>query len=152
VENAEPASETTNALALGRLTQPFRVPETILLVEDEAFVREFTSEILETAGYCVLKARTAAEAKIAFRQCGEAPRLLLTDVVLPDQNGRDLAHDLRMTNPSLKTIFVSGYPEIVPQKGIVEQGVFYLAKPFSAESLLRKVRQVLVRDLEEIAI
>jgi CheY-like chemotaxis protein len=153
VENAELAAETTNALPLGTLTQQFRVPETILLVEDEAFVREITCEILASEGYCVLKACNAAEAKVVFRLYRKTLQLLLTDVVLPGQNGRDLANDLRMINPRLRTIFVSGYPEnVVTQHGIAEDGVFYLPKPFSAESLIRKVRQVLARSLEEIAI
>ncbi len=81
---------------------------TILLVEDETFVREVTGDILEAAGYGVLKARNAAEAQCAFRQYQKIVRLLLTDVVLPGQNGRDLASELRAIYPNLKTIFISG--------------------------------------------
>lgn len=123
---------------------------TILLVEDEAFVREVTGDILESAGYRVLKARNAAEALRAFRQYQKIVRLLLTDVVLPGQNGRDLANDLRAICPNLRTIFISGYPEnAVTQHGLPEDGMFYLPKPFSLESLTRKVRQVLEQEAED---
>jgi len=80
----------------------------ILLVEDEGFVREVTSEVLESAGYRVLKTANAAEARFAF--ClGEKVGLLLTDVVMPGQNGYDLARELRAICPSLRIIFTSGY-------------------------------------------
>jgi CheY-like chemotaxis protein len=80
-------------------------------VEDESFLREVTCEILESAGYRVLKAGTAAEAISIFDEYKTVVRLLLTDVVLPGQNGRDLATDLRYVCPKLRIIFVSGYPE-----------------------------------------
>jgi CheY-like chemotaxis protein len=143
----------TPAPALSPPTQQFPADEAILLVEDESFVREITCEILQSAGYRVLKARNAAEADTRFRSHREIVKLLLTDVVLPGQNGRDLANDLRAMNSTLKVILISGYPlNIVTQKRLVEDGMFYLPKPFTAGSLLRKVRQVLARDLGEIAI
>ena len=117
---------------------------TILLVEDETLLREVTSEILESAGYRVLKTRNAAEALSVFSECKAIVRLLLTDVVLPGQNGRDLANDLRSVSPKLKIIFTSGYPEnVVTRHGIQADGMFYLPKPFSLQSLTRKVKQVL---------
>jgi two-component SAPR family response regulator len=71
-------------------------------------------------------------------------RLLLTDVVLPGQNGRDLVTDLRCVCPKLRIIFVSGYPEnVVTRQGLREDGKFYLPTPFSSQSRTRKVRQVL---------
>ena len=125
-------------------TDSHRGRGTILLVEDEAFLREVTSEILESAGYRVLKTRNAAEALSVFGECKAIVRLLLTDVVLPGQNGRDLANDLRSVSPKLKIIFTSGYPEnVVTRHGIQADGMFYLPKPFSLHSLTRKVRQVL---------
>jgi len=124
--------------------KPVRTHGTILLVEDEALVREVTCEILEISGYRVLKARTAAEATIAFTRYKNIVKLLLTDVVLPDRNGRELAGALRVARPDLKTIFISGYPEnAVTRNGTEEEGMFYLAKPYSFQSLTRKVRQVL---------
>jgi CheY-like chemotaxis protein len=99
---------------------------TILLVEDEAFLREVTCEILESAGYRVLKTRNAVEAAIAFREYKTIVKLLLTDVVLPGQNGRDLANDLRSISPKLRIIFISGYPEnAVTRHGIQEDGMFF---------------------------
>src|ERR1043165_1866834 len=83
----------------------------ILLVEDETFVREVTAEILTTAGYKVLKARSAVEGIREFRQHKGEVALLLVDVVLPGKNGRDMARELMREEPKLKTVFISGYPE-----------------------------------------
>lgn len=116
----------------------------ILVVEDEAFVREATCEILESAGYRVLKAQNATEARITFQRYKKIVHLLVVDVVLPGQNGRDLVHELRKISPSLRAIFISGYPEnAVTRHGLQEDGTFYLPKPFSGDSLMQKVNQVL---------
>lgn len=141
----DPLSITTQPeLASGR--------RTVLLVEDEAFVREVTADILESVGYRVLKARNAAEAMREFRRYGKIVALLLTDVVLPGQNGRDLACDLRTFCPGLKTIFISGYPEnAVSRNGLTEDGMHYLPKPFSLESLTRKVKQVMEEDAQTVS-
>jgi two-component system, cell cycle sensor histidine kinase and response regulator CckA len=120
-----------------------RVP-TILLVEDEAFVRNVAYEILCSAGYRVLPARNAAEAIQAFRGRAGGVQLLLTDVVLPDRNGCDLALELVTMGSGVKTIFISGYPEnSITRKGLQHPGWSYLPKPFSAVSLLQKVKEVL---------
>ena len=120
-----------------------RVP-TILLVEDEAFVRDVACETLCSAGYRVLQARNAAEAVLAFRGHPDEVQLLLTDVVLPDRNGCDLALELVSMGRSVRAIFISGYPEnSVTRKGLQHPGWSYLPKPFSAVSLLQKVREVL---------
>jgi CheY-like chemotaxis protein len=125
-------------------SKPARARGTILLVEDEGLVREVTCEILESNGYRVLKARNAAEALTAFRGCHSTVRLLLTDVVLPDRSGRDLARTLRGERPGLKTIFVSGYPQnTLTKNGIEADGMFYLPKPYSSQSLTEKISQVL---------
>jgi two-component system cell cycle sensor histidine kinase/response regulator CckA len=136
-----------DSASFARGTDPQRSRGTILLVEDEAFLREVTCEILESAGYRVLKTRNAAEATSTFGEYKSIVRLLLTDVVLPGQNGRDLAHDLRSVCPKLKILFISGYPEnVVTRHGIQEDGMFYLSKPFSLQSLTRKVTQVLGQE------
>jgi len=123
---------------------------TILLVEDETFLREVTCEILESAGYRVLKTRNATEALSAFSEYKTIVRLLVTDVVLPGQNGRDLANDMRSVCPKLRIIFISGYPEnVVTRHGIQDEGMFYLPKPFSLRSLTRKVGQVLEHEETE---
>ncbi len=119
---------------------------TILLVEDEAFVREVAGQVLCSAGYSVLTARNASEALLAFREHPEAVQLLLTDVVLPDRNGCDLALELAGLCRNIRTIFTSGYPENSVTRKALPPGCSYLPKPFSADSLLRKVRDVL--DIE----
>ena len=117
---------------------------TILLVEAEKFVREVAGEILLSAGYRPLSARCAEEARRLFYE-HEDVHLLVTDVVLPDDNGADLAQELSMRRPELKTIFISGYPEnAVPRVGAQEHDFrYYLPKPFSSESLITKIKQVL---------
>jgi len=126
---------------------------TILLVEDEAFVREVACDILEGEGYRVLRARNATDAKLAFRHHREAIQLLLTDVVLPGQSGPALAQELRQTSPALRTIFTSGYAEnAVTRAGLAEQGMFYLPKPFSAESLVCKVKYALATRREKMPV
>ena len=119
---------------------------TILFVEDEKLVREVACEILQSAGHRALQAQCAAEARRMFEQ-EEDVNLLVTDVMLPDANGTDLAEELGSRRPSLKTIFISGYPEnAVTRGGIHEHESRYLPKPFSNESLIRKIKQVLASD------
>jgi CheY-like chemotaxis protein len=129
------------ASTVGASQHPIR---TILLVEDEAFVREVACEILRVAGYRVLSARNAAEAVPAFLAHREEVELLLTDVVLPDRNGPDLAFELVTLGRAFRTIFISGYPEnSVTRNGVQKPGWSYLPKPFSATSLLQKVNEVM---------
>jgi two-component system, cell cycle sensor histidine kinase and response regulator CckA len=115
--------------------------EKILLVEDEAFVREVTSEVLQSAGYRVLTAKDAVEAARAYEQnCGEVD-LLLTDVILPGETGCALAAKLRRSNPGLNVLLVTGYVE---QMELREAGCAEpLVKPFSAGVLLRRVREAI---------
>jgi CheY-like chemotaxis protein len=117
--------------------------ETILLVEDEAFVRDVTCEVLRSAAYRVLAARNAADAVRMYEARPAEVELLLSDVVLPGETGPAMALRLRREHPELKVLFVTGYAE---QMGLLEgKQEEFLAKPFSAEALLRKVRQVLDR-------
>jgi two-component system, cell cycle sensor histidine kinase and response regulator CckA len=117
---------------------------TILLVEDDAFVCDVAYEVLRSAGYRVLAARNAATAVRAFRSHTDRVQLLLTDVVLPDRDGCDLALELGTSESGLKAIFISGYSEnCITRKGIRHPGWFYLPKPFSALSLLRRVKEAL---------
>jgi CheY-like chemotaxis protein len=118
--------------------------ETILLVEDQAFVREVTGEVLRSAGYEVLTAKDAGEAMNLYDQRNGEVELLLTDVVLPGETGRELASKLRRNNPALSILLVSGYAEQMgPREGNEEE---CLAKPFTKELLLRTVRQRLDRQ------
>jgi len=111
------ATQTTaNEIQPTLLTNPchdlFAARNTILVVEDEAFVREAACDILEGEGYQVLRARDAAEAHAAFHRQQGSVHLLLSDVVLPGQNGPELAKDLWAARPTLKAIFISGYPGV----------------------------------------
>jgi len=116
-------------------------PGTILFVEDEAFVRDVTCEVLQSAGYRVLSATNAAEAMRLYDQhCGEVD-FLLSDVVLPGESGWTLARKLRRENPFLKILLVTGYAEQMGLKGAKPEE--FLAKPFSTETLLQSVRQLL---------
>jgi CheY-like chemotaxis protein len=116
----------------------------ILLVEDENFVREVTAEILIAAGYSVLTARSAVEAVREFRQHKGEVELLVADVVLPGKNGRDMAKELMKEDPNLKTLFISGYPEnAVGHNQDFSRNTVYLSKPFSLGSLMQKIRDVI---------
>lgn len=115
--------------------------ETILLVEDEAFVREVTCEVLRAAGYMVLSAENAVSAMQAYREHPGGIQLLLTDIVLPGEDGRTLARQLRLENPGLCVLFVSGYPDQMAR--CAQERSEFLAKPFSSEDLLATVRKLL---------
>jgi CheY-like chemotaxis protein len=124
---------------------------TILVVEDEAFVREPACDILEGEGYRVLRAHDAAEAHAAFQRQQGTVQLLLLDVVLPGQQGPALAKELQTTFPALKAVFISGWPSGAATRYDIAVGqTSFLAKPFSAESLLRKVRQALQSEQETV--
>lgn len=117
--------------------------ETILFVEDEAFVRDVTCEVLRSAGYRVLAAPNAADAVRMYEARPGEVELVLSDVVLPGETGPAMARRLRREHPELRVLFVTGYGE---QMGWLEgKQEEFLAKPFSTEALLRKVRQVLDR-------
>ena len=114
--------------------------KTILFVEDEAFVRNVTSEVLRSAGYKVLTAKNADEALAAYREYPGAVDFLLTDVVLPGATGVTLAARLRREDPELKVLFVTGYAE---QLGLCNsEKAECLAKPFSTVVLLQRIAQL----------
>lgn len=115
--------------------------QTILLVEDEKFVREVTCEVLQSAGYRVLTAKTSLEASCLYEEYGAAVDLLLTDMILPGESGLALASRLRGENPSLNILLVSGYAMRAELRELQAEEV--LAKPFSTETLLGRVRQLL---------
>ena len=122
-------------------TDPWKGTETILFVEDEAFVRQVTAEVLCSAGYGVLIAQNAEEALRLYERHSRAVDLVLTDLILPGQTGSELAERLISFDRRLKVLFVTGYAERVNATGKYE----CLAKPFSTSVLLEKVRQVLDR-------
>ena len=126
----------------GRGNSPVWGHETILLVEDEDAILTLTKSILERQGFQVLAARTPDE---AIRLAGEHKAdLLVTDVVMPAMNGRDLAKHLHKLHPHLKCLFMSGYTaDVISKHGVLEQGAFFIQKPFSMHDLLAGVREAL---------
>jgi PAS domain S-box-containing protein len=120
--------------------------ETILLAEDEAAVRHFTSAVLEAAGYRVVQAADSHEALSRFPGIREDVRLLVTDIVMPGGDGRELAAKLRDSNPGLPVLFMSGYTDAaINAAELQERGDGFLGKPFSPGQLVRSVREVLRR-------
>jgi CheY-like chemotaxis protein len=119
--------------------------ETILLVEDETSVRELASRMLRQQGYNVLNAANGDEAlRVAQEQAEAEIHLLLTDVVMPQLGGRELADRLKTMRPDLKVLFISGYTGNTDvHHGFLEPGVAFLSKPFSPQMLAHKVREVL---------
>jgi CheY-like chemotaxis protein len=115
--------------------------ETILLVEDEPAVRQLFAQALTRAGYQVHEARNGQEAIKVFDQHGDAIDLLLTDLRMPYMGGIELAQNLRARRKTLKLICVSGYPG----SGETDMPSDFLAKPFSKDALLAKIREVLDR-------
>jgi len=119
---------------------------TVLLVEDEQAVRGFARSVLTAGGYRVLEAARATEALEAAQAAAEPIDLLLTDVVMPGMNGRQLAERLTGAYPGLKVLFMSGYTEnAIAPRGVVEEGTAFIQKPFGAEDLLARVRDELER-------
>ncbi len=117
--------------------------ETILLVEDEEPVRNLVRSVLSKEGYTVLEAVDGAAA-LSAGLAREAPiHLLLTDVIMPGMGGRELALRLRASRPSIKALFLSGHVEEGATRGILDGGIPFLAKPFTPQDLVRRVRDVL---------
>jgi CheY-like chemotaxis protein len=118
--------------------------ETILIVEDEDLVRALASRSLRERGYRVVEARQGVD---ALRQLEEAPSgvdLVITDVVMPEMGGRELARRLAALRPSLPVLFISGYTgEDVIQRGLLDPGAPFQQKPFTPDGLARKVREML---------
>ena len=121
-----------------------RGQETVLLVEDELAMLELITKVLEREGYTVLAASTPLEAiRLAREHAGEIS-LLMTDVVMPEMNGRELAASLLSTHPRLKCLFMSGYPaDVIGHHGVLDDGVCFLQKPFSPKVMATKVRDML---------
>lgn len=140
VDDNKPTSTAEHARALARGS------ETILVVEDEPAVLQLAGRVLRQSGYSVLEAQGAAEAIEAFEQNDQPINLLLTDVVMPQGSGRDVAESLKRSLPDLRVVYMSGYTDdTVLRHGILEAGAAFLQKPFTPQSLTRLVRDVLDR-------
>ena len=118
--------------------------ETILLAEDDPLILKMTASLLERQGYTVLAANTPGEAvRLAGQHAGRI-HLLMTDVVMPEMNGRTLAQKLVAADPKLKLLFMSGYTaDVIAHNGVLEDGVNFIQKPFSRQDLSVKLREVL---------
>ena len=118
--------------------------ETVLLVEDEPELLELTRQLVAAQGYTVLTAESPSE---AIRLAGEHPgtiQLLMTDVVMPEMNGWDLAGALQASHPGLRCLFTSGYTrDVIARNGVLADGLQFLQKPYTKQILLTKVREVL---------
>ncbi|MDD2467841.1 MAG: PAS domain S-box protein [Desulfobulbus sp.] len=123
---------------------PLARGETILLVEDEPALLVMVKRLLESLGYTVLSAASPSKAlNLAKNHIGEI-HLLLTDVIMPEMNGRDLAHQLVGLCPRTKHLFMSGYTaEVIAHQGILDKGVNFIQKPLSKKDLAAKVREIL---------
>jgi PAS domain S-box-containing protein len=118
--------------------------ETILLVEDEQGLLTMGQRMLEKLEYDVLAATSPDEAMALVQKNSHKIRLLITDVVMPKMSGKDLAEKIKTFNPNIKVLFMSGYTaNVIAHHGVLDEGVHFIAKPFSIRSLSTKVRKVL---------
>ncbi len=154
---SEPGRGTTFKVYLPRVQEPLETDvkapvvgeersgtETVLVVEDDEIVRGLACEVLEMLGYSVLKASDPKEALDICHQHTGTIDLLLTDVVLPQMDGRSLFNRVSSMRPETKVLYVSGYTEdFVVRHGVLDRGVHFLQKPFTLNGLASKVRGVL---------
>ncbi|OLB12251.1 MAG: hypothetical protein AUH07_08265 [Gemmatimonadetes bacterium 13_2_20CM_70_9] len=156
---SEPGHGTTFKIYLPRTAAPGAAPpappappckatargsETILVVEDEEAVRSLSRRALEASGYTVLAAADGPDAVRLLERYGGPIHLVLTDVIMPGMNGRELAERLVQRRPGLRVLYMSGYPgDAIVHRGALEPGTAFLQKPFMPEDLARKVREVL---------
>jgi PAS domain S-box-containing protein len=123
---------------------PQKGNECILLVDDDPSIRGTVAMMLETLGYRVVEARSPAEAIDLAEQHANEIRLLITDVIMPEINGRDLAMRLAPDHPNLKCLFMSGYTAtVIAPHGVLEKGRQFIQKPFTLDELSSKVREAL---------
>jgi CheY-like chemotaxis protein len=117
---------------------------TVLVADDETGVRKLVARILRTRGYSVLEAASGAEALVVARAWHGRIHLLVTDVVMPEMNGWELATRLLSERPGLETLYMSGYAEnAVAHEGGVDKKAHFLQKPFAAAALVQKIRELL---------
>jgi CheY-like chemotaxis protein len=136
------AAETMNGAAFADAAS-LAGAKTILLVEDEAFVRTVTAEALESAGYRIVAAANATEALKVYCDEPTPVDLLLTDVVMPGMSGRELAAQFKTICPRGRVLLMSGYAGEIALCELSSQSGNYLGKPFSIDALLKRVREVL---------
>ena len=117
--------------------------ESVLVVEDDAAVREFVTSVLQDCGYFVRNVPNALEA-LPFFERGSSFDLVITDVIMPHMNGKDLCNRIKEKTPDAKVLFISGYTDdALDGLGVLDNGLFFLEKPFSSIKLAKKIREVL---------
>ena len=155
--SSEPGYGTTFKVFLPRFEGPKAAPserineeiprgrnETVLVVEDESTILELTEKILERFGYKVLTAATPAQALELARAHHEEIALSLTDVIMPEMNGRELVEQLSTICPKMKYLFMSGYTaDVIARSGVLQGGINFIQKPFSPKDLATKIKEVL---------
>ena len=118
--------------------------ETILVVEDNALVRATAVELLRAQGYTVLEAAGGADALHLVKEQPQTIHLLVTDVVMPDMNGKEVANRIRSLRPSIRVLYVSGYTaDEISHHGVIDPGLAFLQKPYTSQDLVQKVRYIL---------
>lgn len=155
---SQPGKGTTFKIYFPRVDQPLdistkpakssslpRGTETLLFVEDEPSVRNLACKVLEAQGYHVLRANNGKDGlRVASEHKGEPISLVITDVVMPQMGGKVMAEWLKATYPDVKILFTSGYTDdAMAQHGLLEEGVAFLQKPYTAATLMQKVRELL---------
>jgi len=154
---SEPSQGTTFKIYLPRVDQPadqnvaqsspmnvMRGTETILLVEDDPQLRQLSSSVLAHCGYKVLTASTPEEGLAVSTSNHNQIRLLVTDVIMPRMNGRQLAERIGKICPGIRTLYISGYTDnAIVHYGVLDPGLWFLPKPFTLSALVAKVREVL---------
>jgi CheY-like chemotaxis protein len=120
---------------------------TVLIVEDEQAILQVSKLILEEFGYTVLSATTPGEAIQVFEAYTGSIDVLITDVILPEMNGKILAERLRSHKPDLRCIYMSGYTsDIIANQGILDEGIYFIQKPFTFRELIKRVRDVIAGE------
>jgi CheY-like chemotaxis protein len=138
------AGEGDKLSGSGKEEQKSQGAATVLIIEDESSVRRVAARVLRERGYTVLEASGGAEAMRTIQDFVGEIHLVLTDVVMPGMNGREIVSQIAITRPGIKALFVSGYAgDAIAYHGGLDSHVAFLQKPFTAEALASKVREVL---------
>lgn len=127
-----------------RLITPRGGTEVILLAEDDEAVRSLTTHVLQEAGYAVIEAVDGNDAISKFTEHRDSIKLAMLDVVMPKKSGKEVSDAIRKINPDVRVLLTSGYTaDIISTKGITEEGLDFISKPITPNTLLRKVREIL---------
>lgn len=123
---------------------PDRITETVLVIEDDRSVRNIVREMLERSGYSVMVASDGQEGVEVYRNYGKGIHLIISDVIMPRKNGRQVYDEIKELNSDAKVLFMSGYAaDILDSRIIMENGNNFIAKPMRPQDLLGKIREIL---------